>query len=588
MKSRTDSLDALLRRGLFNIPSYQRAYSWEESQLQDLLDDLRYLPDKTSHFFGNVVLDEKSKEYHTDRGRRLDMYDVVDGQQRLTTAIVLLSVAGEVDEVVRETMEADNLLFPVEERPRLLPQDQDEEYFRDGLLGKASLDPKTPSQRRLKQAQTFYLRQLSDIGSDLSVRELVEKLRYDLTINVVELEDESEAAAIFESLNDRGKDLSTLDKTKSFLMYMDTRSSQKGALESKIKGRFGEIFRELFVFSDGHERVQDFDEGSFQQYHWGLYDGYDTDEYFQELATLKKRLRNLYRDEEHDEIQSIINDYTESLLEASSAFSALFRPSKYEKEVEDELRRLLTLGRVANVLPVLMASHLRWGGENPESMASIIDACETLVFRVYAIDRRRSDTGRGKLVSLAHDIYTGSLEAHSEAVSCILEITETYAPDERFKRDLRDIGFYDSITSRDIRYLLFHYSQNLDAEIQEETGDLSRILSQEFQVEHIQAKNLSEKDLPSSLRGEFDEHVDRLANLTIASKYWNRSYGDLPFRKKKTSGSQGKKSYSSSTIRAQRVLTDISEFGLKQMDQREKEIVDFALERWSLDQQGRI
>jgi hypothetical protein len=548
-----------------------------------LLEDLRYLPDKTSHFFGNIVLDENSQEYQTDRGRRLDRFDVVDGQQRLTTAIILLFVAGEIDGVVRETMEEDNLLFPVKERPRLLPQDQDEGYFRDGLLGESSLDPETPSQARLKQAQDFYRRQLEEIGPDPSVKDLVETLRYDLVINVVELEDESEAAAIFESLNDRGKDLSILDKTKSFLMYMDNRSSQDGALEEQIKRRFGEIFRELFVLSNGHKRAQDFDEGSFQQYHWGLYDGYDSDEYFQELVTLKERLRDLYRGEQHKEIQSTIDDYTRSLREASSAFSALFKPPKHEKVVEDELRRLLTLGRVANVLPVLMASHLRWGGEDPEGMASIIGACETLVFRVYAIDRRRSDTGRGKLVSLAHDIYTRSLEAPTEAVNRIREITRDYAPDERFERDLRDLGFYDSITSRDIRYLLFHYSQNLDAEMQEETGDLPRILSQDFQVEHIQARSLSEEDLPPSLQDEFDEHVDRLANLTIASEYWNRSYGNLPFRKKRASGSQREKSYNSSTIRAQRVLADISEFDINQMDRREEEIVDFALEKWSLE-----
>lgn len=582
MQSRTENLNALLRRGLFDIPSYQRSYSWEESQLQDLLNDLRYLPDSTQHFFGNIVVDQKDKQFRTDRGRRLDLFDVVDGQQRLTTAIVLLDVAKQVDEVVREVVEEENLLHPVGERPRLLPQDQDKEYFRDSLLGRSKLDPETPSQRRLEEARDFYLRELKDLGSGLSVKQLAETLRYKLTVNVVELEGESEAAAIFESLNDRGKDLSTLDKTKSFLMYMDDRSSEHGALRSKINGRFGKIFRELFVFSSGHDRVEDFDEGSFQQYHWGLYDGYDSDEYFKELATLKKRLRGLYRDGEHEPIQTRIDDYTRSLREASSAFSALFKPSEQAERVAEELSRLLTLGRVANVLPVLMASHLEWGSDDPEGMASIVDACETLVFRVYAVDRRRSDTGRGRLVSLAHDIHTGTCSAPSDAVARVHEITESYAPRERFERDLRDPGFYDSTASRDIRYLLFHYSQNLDTELKESASDLSTILSPEFQVEHVLAKNLSEEEIPSSLRGQFEEHVHRLGNLTIASRYWNSSYGDLPFEEKKTSGSQREKSYSSSTIRAQRVLADVPEFTLETIDRREDDIVDFVLDEWCL------
>lgn len=582
MKSRTEKLNALLRRGLFNIPSYQRAYSWEESHLQDLLNDLQYLPPSTQHFFGNIVVDQKDDQFRTDRGRRLDIFDVVDGQQRLTTAIILLFAAGEADEAVKETIKEDSILFPVDERPRLLP-DQDEEYFRDSLLGESNLSAETPSQKRLKEAYDFCKDRLENLSPGISIQQLVEKLRYELIINVVELEGESEAAAIFESLNDRGKDLSSLDKTKSFLMYMDDRSSQRGALKSKLNNRFGKIFRELFVLSNGHQRAKDFDEGSFQQYHWGLYDGYDSDEYYRGLATLKKRLRHLYRDERYDEIQSRIEDYSRSLREASSAFSALFKPYERDEVVESELDRLLTLGRVANVFPVLMASHLRWGDENPEEMASIVDACETLVFRVYAIDRRRSDTGRGRLVALAHQISTGERSNPSDAIDGIYEITRDYVPDERFERDLRDPGFYDSITSRDIRYLIFHYSQNLDTEMKEETGDLSKILSENFQVEHILPRGLPQKKLPSKLQGEFDEHVDRLGNLTIASRYWNSSYGNLPFSEKKTSGSQRETSYSSSTIRAQRVLADISRFNREVIDGREDQIVDFVLDEWSLD-----
>jgi len=79
METRTVSLDSLLKDGLLNIPSYQRSYSWEESQLRDLLDDLVYLPEDSSHFFGNIILDQHASQYSTDKGRRFNIYDVVDG-----------------------------------------------------------------------------------------------------------------------------------------------------------------------------------------------------------------------------------------------------------------------------------------------------------------------------------------------------------------------------------------------------------------------------------------------------------------------------------------------------------------------------
>ena len=52
MQTRTETLASLYQDGFFDIPSYQRSYSWEEAQLADLIDDLRYLPEESNHFFG--------------------------------------------------------------------------------------------------------------------------------------------------------------------------------------------------------------------------------------------------------------------------------------------------------------------------------------------------------------------------------------------------------------------------------------------------------------------------------------------------------------------------------------------------------
>ncbi|MDY6775199.1 MAG: DUF262 domain-containing protein [Halobacteria archaeon] len=337
METRTETLSSLFKDGLFDIPSYQRSYSWERSQLEDLIDDLRYLPDDSTHFFGNVILDRHDDQYKTDRGRRLNRYDVVDGQQRLTTALILLDVATRYDDVVAETVEKDRLIFPVDRRPRLMPQDQDKEFFRDSLFGSSSLEPETPSQKRLERARDFFESEFEGLPEDVTVKDLSERLRYDCTLNVVEIDEASEAASVFESLNDRGKPLSSLDKTKSFLMYMDDRSGDDGGLEERIRQRFGSIYHELFVLTNGHDRVSEFTEDSVQRFHWGIYDGYDPDEYFSSLDSLKSRLREKYRSGEHDAVQDEIDEYTRNLREASSAFASLFRPSQRPGGVETRL-----------------------------------------------------------------------------------------------------------------------------------------------------------------------------------------------------------------------------------------------------------
>jgi hypothetical protein len=584
METRTVPLDSLMRDGLFDIPSYQRSYSWTEPQLKDLFEDLLYLPNEKSHFFGNVILDKQDEQFRTDQGRRFERYDVVDGQQRLTTAVIFLYAAAQRDEIVAETLEEDNLMFPVSERPRLLPQDQDKEYFRDSLLGPAAIETETPSQDRLRDAYEFFQEEFDEVDDDGTIRTLAEKLRYECRINVVEIDDESEAASIFESINDRGRPLSTLDKTKSFLMYMDDRSSNMGALEEKIKDRFGSIYRELFVLTTGHERVNDFDEDSFLRFHWGIYDGYDSDEYFQGFDTLKNRLREAYRAGELDEVQEEIDHYVQDLREAASAFAAIFEPGHRPDEIEGALVRLLELGRLANVLPVLMASWLRFGDAEPSAFADIVDACETLVFRMYAIDSRRSDTGRGRLVRLAHEILTDLSFESQEIVLELDSITDRYTSDDRFERNLRDPEFYDSTSSRDIKYLLYKYGQQIDSEAGEEVlKDVLHILSEEFQVEHVLARQLPDEAIPKDLVEEFDDHVHRLGNLTIASRYWNSSYGNLPFEEKKRASGSREKDYESSTLRVQRELADYSAFSKSAINEREDMLVEFALDQWSID-----
>lgn len=68
METRTETVASLLQDGLFDIPSYQRSYSWTEAQLSDLLEDLIYLPDERTHFFGNIILDPQNQQYRTDQG----------------------------------------------------------------------------------------------------------------------------------------------------------------------------------------------------------------------------------------------------------------------------------------------------------------------------------------------------------------------------------------------------------------------------------------------------------------------------------------------------------------------------------------
>lgn len=89
-------LDELLERSLFRIPNYQRAYSWERRQRADLFGDVQKLldaPAERHHFMASVVcLNRNIRE--TVGADEFATLDVVDGQQRLTTLIILLKAIG--------------------------------------------------------------------------------------------------------------------------------------------------------------------------------------------------------------------------------------------------------------------------------------------------------------------------------------------------------------------------------------------------------------------------------------------------------------------------------------------------------------
>ena len=84
------TLNELLRGRLFRIPDYQRAYSWERKQRDDFFTDISEITQSDhDHFMATFVC--LAREKHTIITDDFQIVDIVDGQQRLTTIIILLN-----------------------------------------------------------------------------------------------------------------------------------------------------------------------------------------------------------------------------------------------------------------------------------------------------------------------------------------------------------------------------------------------------------------------------------------------------------------------------------------------------------------
>ena len=105
MQSELKSLSKIFSETLLRIPDYQRGYAWKQKQLKDFWSDIEQLPEGKNHYTGVLTLQpaEDHTKWNGDiwiiASKKYTPLYVVDGQQRLTTAILLLqSILDQIDD----------------------------------------------------------------------------------------------------------------------------------------------------------------------------------------------------------------------------------------------------------------------------------------------------------------------------------------------------------------------------------------------------------------------------------------------------------------------------------------------------------
>ena len=226
----------------FVIPDYQRAYDWKaDTQLKDLFIDLLGAIEENNSsdlFLGTMLFDHSKDKTLSDA----NSVDIIDGQQRLTTIIILLVACREYAENVlgsgslitacQKAIDAGDEIF-VNPEPKVLAsesirpvfenicrQDWDGD-FPDHLNGKGV----KYENRRVKPIYTACLneiRQFAGEGSEDRFRKFLNQLLNKTMVIAIGIDEQAEAFEIFERTNARGKDLAVEDLLKNFLFSKDS------------------------------------------------------------------------------------------------------------------------------------------------------------------------------------------------------------------------------------------------------------------------------------------------------------------------------------------------------------------------------
>ncbi len=231
---------------VYKVPRYQREYSWQRSQWDELFDDLIESERSQGHFLGTIICVNQSVDT-TDAS----VLELIDGQQRMTTLSLLLAALLKTlsahDSDLDEEGRADvvnlrrHLAYDKKpSRPRLIPQHQNRNHddylnvLADAGTGvKAPEVPNVGNRRIMKAYRHFQNRIASVVGESTgeeaaaTILDILEKVRRAIIVKI-EVGSASDAYVLFESLNNRGLPLTPIDLIKNTLLASTDTDSDQG------------------------------------------------------------------------------------------------------------------------------------------------------------------------------------------------------------------------------------------------------------------------------------------------------------------------------------------------------------------------
>ena len=613
------SLEDLFHKRLFSVPDYQRGYAWGPEQITDFLEDLEMLAPGRVHYTGTVVLHRRAdvSELEDEGGNTYAHVDIVDGQQRLTTILLLLDAIQKAlqDPIIAAEPLARGIRsnYIAATDPNGLPihkltlNRDTRDFFQSHILdGHHAFPAANAAHVRLREAQS-HIREYLDQhvqareGAEKGdwLRELQAKITKRLGFTIFIVDDEAEVGVIFEVMNDRGKLLTDLEKVKNYLLYVGSAVGFANPIADEVNEAWSHIFGQLMVAGLTRPDFED----QLLRVHWlSHYNPLKKD--WDGAKSMRKRfdLRK-YQDRLQDLVGDV-RDYTRSLRACVLPFCDAHRPqrlgafatfpaSSVKTGAAAWGTRLRRVGSLATFLPLLVAVRTRW----PEDAAKYLDVVklsEAFAFRVYRFLGARSDYGESALYRIAHDV-AGESVSFDEAMTWFTRELYWRCPDETFHAALSegDERVQVAYGKRYLRYFLYEYETSLAAA----KGTVPKVTWEAVQSEEL--KDTIEHVLPQTIEGReywterFGAHgkatharlVHDLGNLSLTK--WNSQYGNKTFPDKKGDlGPETTYCYAKAPFYQEQALAGLEEWGPTQIEERREQLLAWAKDRWRVDFSG--
>jgi len=509
-------LDFLKKSPQFVIPIYQRTYSWTEPECRQLWDDIIRTGENdniSAHFIGSIVYIEKGLYQVSSQSPLL----VIDGQQRLTTASVIIEALARHlgDSEPLEGFSAKKLrnyylLNPLEDGElgyKLLLTQTDKQ----SLLALVDQKPwPAESSLRLKENFEFFEDKVKKLGDDLVP--LCKGIAKLVIVDISLSRDQDNPQLIFESMNSTGRELSQADLIRNFILM---------GLEPNHQTR---------LYND-HWRPM---EVAFGQEAYGThFDSTHFDSFMRHYLTVKTgEIPNVNKVYEafkmHARSPQIAVAGVDTLVADIHAFAGHYCAMALGQESDRRLAavfRDLRELKVDVAYPFLLELYHDYEGNllSSEHFERVVRLVENYIFRraVCAIPTNSLNKTFATFArALKKDRYLESIQVHF----LLLPSYRRFPSDEEFRRELKVRDLYNF---RNRSYWL-RKLENHDRK--------ERVPVDEYTIEHIlpQNKTLSQQwqlALGPEWQGVQEAWLHTLGNLTLTG--YNPEYSDRPFVEKR-------------------------------------------------------
>ena len=543
----------------FIIPVYQRAYSWDKANWSVFFEDIvEQLHRSNGYSYGNILLETITEGLK---------YEVIDGQQRLTTLIIfmrsLINVLRKKDfpKDELEDMESDYIMR--RGIKKLRPVDYDCACFDTIIIQNSDYSTNSDSQRKYQSCKDYFTKELDKLDLETLVR--IKQIISETKINRLELRGKKESALMFELQNNRGKDLTNLEKLKSYFMYETYVNSSSEETESNVE-TISNYFKEIYkIIYD----IKGLDEDSILIYHCNAY--LNAAFSYRNLDDIKK---------EYKKSTNKVSWIREFCCELSNSFNSLKLSESSKSIFYKKLKSIRKEKSLpAFVYPFIIKGYKFWGCES-RILDDLLHLMEILAFRYYLIG------SRAELNSRLSDI----LREFNGDVILLRDSLKKKLNDSWYWGDIRTREFLNGWMYENpvLHYLLWEYEDS----IQNKGYSIGTCVIENEQIEHISPQNPPEGE---ELASGYDVNQDNkyedcflekelncLGNLMLISRSHNASIGNKPFEEKLST-------YKSNPLLKQQAeipnFLDAETKGWKtiQIERRKNAILEFAIPRWSFD-----